>query len=268
MYTITICTGKGGVGKSTTAVNLAGGFQERGCRVLLCDVDRQNDAAALFLERETTGEQTMFDVLDGQYVQPENLILPSFIDGIDVAPGGLQLRNLEYSSIGYKQDSRARAIRRLLDSLTGYDIVVIDCPQVGGLHTFAAMCAANLVLVPTIPSTPSIYSLFDVGDEIAAVKQWNADVEVRHLLTMANSEKRRTRAESDFVEALRRDFGEDAMMRTIIPKAQAFESAFAEHFPVTHYGRGKRGQAAKKVRELVQELTEEHAHVETAAEAA
>jgi len=149
MRILAIANQKGGTGKTTTALNLGANLASQGRRVLLVDLDPQSS-----LTLATLGEcdKTLADVLGG--AQPGTVtmqaIIQSIAPGLDLAPGDLALSTSEMALAA--RLGRENVLKKALASVTGYDLVILDCSPSLGLLTVNALTAANAVIAPTLPS--------------------------------------------------------------------------------------------------------------------
>ena len=139
---------KGGVGKTTTAVNLAASVAAAERRTLLVDMDPQGNASSGVGVRPRTVEKSMYDALIGR-MRLEDIILPTEVKNLDVAPATQDLVAVELEIVD--DADRAQKLKNVLDPVIlarGYEYVFIDCPPSLGLLTVNALTAANKVLVP------------------------------------------------------------------------------------------------------------------------
>lgn len=168
MRILAIANQKGGTGKTTTALNLGANLASQGRRVLLVDLDPQSS-----LTLATLGEcdKTLADVLGG--AQPGNLTMPAIIHhlapGLDLAPGDLALSTSEMTMAA--RLGRENVLKKALASVTGYDLVILDCSPSLGLLTVNALTAANAVIAPTLPSALDLRGLKLFLSSLEAVTQ-------------------------------------------------------------------------------------------------
>ena len=168
MRILAIANQKGGTGKTTTALNLGANLASQGRRVLLVDLDPQSS-----LTLATLGEcdKTLADVLGG--AQPGNLTMSAIIHhlapGLDLAPGDLALSTSEMTMAA--RLGRENVLKKALASVTGYDLVILDCSPSLGLLTVNALTAANAVIAPTLPSALDLRGLKLFLSSLEAVTQ-------------------------------------------------------------------------------------------------
>ncbi|MEU8901767.1 ParA family protein [Nocardia sp. NPDC048505] len=197
---------KGGVGKTTTTVNLAASLADLGRKVLVIDLDQQNDSTDCLGVDLGPDDATMWEVLNLKRelrVPLTSVIKQSEVAGVDVAPGSLALKELE-SGLGPGGQMR---LARQLDEITGYDYVLIDCPPALGELTTAALAAADDVLTPLSPGPNEIKGLTRFASTVVEVQETlNPDLEIRYLLVAAYDG--RTQVSKDIQAALRRDWGD------------------------------------------------------------
>jgi len=168
MRILAIANQKGGTGKTTTALNLGANLASQGRRVLLVDLDPQSS-----LTLATLGEcdKTLADVLGG--AQPGTVtmqaIIQSIAPGLDLAPGDLALSTSEMTMAA--RLGRENVLKKALASVTGYDLVILDCSPSLGLLTVNALTAANAVIAPTLPSALDLRGLRLFLSSLEAVTQ-------------------------------------------------------------------------------------------------
>lgn len=144
---VALCNQKGGVGKTTTSVNLAAAFAEYGRKVLLVDFDPQGAASAGLGLKPHELDTTVYDLLMGPKVDTASVILPTGIDRLDVLPANIDLSAAEVQLVGEvaRESALARALRSIEDD---YDLILIDCQPSLGLLTVNALVAAHGVVIP------------------------------------------------------------------------------------------------------------------------
>jgi chromosome partitioning protein len=176
MRTIAIVNQKGGCGKTTTTVNLAGCLATAGDRVLLIDLDPQaHSTLALGIEPETLSEN-LYEVLVETPGSPGAARLPEVIrpwsDQLHVAPSGIVLSALEQKLTGEKAEQRTERLASALESVADrYDWCLIDCPPNVGVLTFNALRAAREVIIPLETSDFAIHGVQKLLETIALLTE-------------------------------------------------------------------------------------------------
>lgn len=219
MRKLVIANQKGGSGKTTTTVNLAGALAEQEARVLVVDLDPQGNASR-WLGAPSDG-QAMLGVLAGDQ-KLEEIIEPSKVEGIDVAPGGTWLATAERalaSEVGAEL-----ALREVLNSTSSsWDFVLIDTPPTLGLLTISALVAADEVLAPVEASSLAVVGLGDLLKTVERVRA-RLNPSLRWLGVVATRVDLRTRVSREVVGLLRNRFGEDAF-ETVVRESVRFREA-------------------------------------------
>ncbi len=236
MRTISIMNQKGGCGKTTTAVNLAGALKTRSQRVLVIDLDPQAHAT-LGLNGRLDGPitRTVHEALMRRgSLEP---VLVQVGDGFDLAPSGDDLFFAE-RDLGFDESSEDRLEECL--RLTGrrYDFVVIDCPPSLGPLTFNALRACDEIIIPV---EIGFFSLNGVGNFLRALqryrKRWLSEKRIRALATMFD---RQTTFAREVMQEMQRFFG-DALYRTVIHRNVRLKEAASFGVPITEYDVRSRG---------------------------
>jgi chromosome partitioning protein len=237
---------KGGVGKTTTAVNLAACLAEAGERALVVDLDPQANATS-GLGMRANGTSS-YDLLDG--VPLAELAKPTAFPNLFLVPSKPELAGaaVELS----RHDGGDRFLAEALAAGHGFDFVLLDCPPSLGPLTVNALAAADRVIVPVQAEYYALEGLAQLVQSIELVKtRLNARLAIAGVLvTMTDA---RTHLSADVEEEVRRHFGE-LVFRTSIPRAVRIAEAPSHGLPITHYDRRSRGAEAywKVAMELVE----------------
>jgi len=233
---ISIMNQKGGCGKTTTAVNLAGALNLRGRRVLVVDLDPQAHATLGLNGRlqEPITRSVHEALMRRGSLEP---ILLEVLPGFDLAPSGDDLFFAE-RDLGYDESAEQRLSECLASTPRRYDFVVIDCPPSLGALTFNALRACQEILIPV---EIGFFSLNGVNNLLRALKRyrrsWLGEKRIRALTTMFD---RQTTFAREVVEEMRQFFG-DALYRTVIHRNVRLKEAASFGVPITEYDTRSRG---------------------------
>lgn len=248
--TICIANQKGGVAKTTTAINLSACLAVSGRRVLLVDTDPQGNATSgLGVDRDKL-EASVYDLLLGE-VETEQVIIKSLMENLDLIPANISLAGAEIEMVG--MDNRECRLREALKTIkNNYDYIFIDCPPSLGLLTINALTAADRVLIPI---QCEYYALEGVGQLLQTInlvqRRLNPKLELEGvLLTMFDA---RTNLAIQVVDEVKGYFG-NKVFSTIIPRNVRLSEAPSHGKPVIDYD--PRSKGAILYQELAQEVIE------------
>ena len=239
---------KGGVGKSTTAVNLSASLGQAGSKVLLIDLDPQGNATSGFGLNKNQRELCIYNALLGDATL-EQMIEPVEIENVFVVPATIQLAGAEIELVSAM--SRETKLKAIIQSIRpDFDYVIIDCPPSLGLLTLNALTAADGLLIPIQCEFYALEGLSKLLDSVRLVKtHLNPALEVFGVvMTMYDS---RTRLAQQVVEEVRDFFGEK-VFTTLIPRTVRLSEAPSYGLPVTLYDPD--GKGAEADRSLAKEV--------------
>jgi chromosome partitioning protein len=246
---IAIANQKGGVGKTTTAINLAGALEEEGYRILCIDMDPQANLTAGLGINLNTVDKSMADVLADGRSTLTDVIRPTESAGIDIAPANIDLASTEgelFTALG-----REQVLRDALDSQVAvYDYVLIDCPPNLGLLTVNGLVAANSVIIPVQTQYYAMKGLNNLVKVINMIRmKLNRDLRILGLLPTFYDG--RTNLARDMLDELR-VIGDQHVFSSIVRNTVKLGEAPLAGRPITAYAGAS--EAARTYRELAREV--------------
>lgn len=218
---LAIANQKGGVGKTTTAINLASSLAMQGQRTLLIDMDPQANSTLSFIDPSTVNH-TIYDALVDTQMLLKDCILPSPMPDLFLLPAKISLAKLEAKLLG-DFDGYYRLKDRIAPLAEEYPFIIIDTPPTLGLITVSALVAATHLLIPIQSSYFALEGTDDLLETVKRVKSRpNPGLQILGILVTLHD--RRTTLSHDIVEQIRQVFGEK-VFQTVISKSVRLEES-------------------------------------------
>lgn len=239
---------KGGVGKTTTSINLAAALARRGHRTLLMDLDPQGHSTLSFLDLESI-EYSIYDVLTEKDVVIQDVIQSTGAENLDIAPARISLAKLEGKLLG-EFDGHYRLRDEVAPIVKQYDYILIDTPPTLGLLTVSALVLATHLLVPIQSSYLSLEGTDDLLETVERIRQYvNPKLELLGVLITLHDH--RTILGRDVVAQVRKVFGKK-VFDTMISKSVRLEESPAYKESIFSHAPGSSG--ARQYAQLGEEV--------------
>ncbi|MFM7030318.1 MAG: ParA family protein [Micrococcales bacterium] len=249
---IAMCNQKGGVGKTTSTINLGAALAEYGRKVLLVDFDPQGALSAGLGINAYTNEPTILDLLLTKNFQTKDVVRPTSVENLDVLPANIDLAAAELALV--TEMNREHILKRVLRQVADdYDVILIDCQPSLGLLTINALTAAHGVIIPLAPEFFALRAIALLEQIMGKVRDSENNPSLKLdaiLVTMYDS---RTNHGREVLERVREGFPE-VTLRAMIPKTIKFSESVVHLKPITQSASDSAAAEAYRAvaRELVQ----------------
>ena len=260
---ISVINQKGGVGKTTTVINLAAGLSLQGKKVLIIDLDPQGNATTGLGLSNLEKERTIYSVMNGSKKINEVIQKTNF-NNLDLVTSNVDLSGLEVETAG---DSRRAFILKekimayLNDSGASYSHILIDCPPSLSLLTIMALVASNSLVVPLQTEFFALEGLTQLMKTIKRIKNnLNTDLSIRGILLTMYDKRNKL---SSQVEKEARDYFKEKVYQTVVPRNVRLSEAPSHGVPVLFYDKACSG--SKSYFNFTEEFLNKEKKMETAA---
>ncbi|MBA3528076.1 MAG: ParA family protein [Propionibacteriaceae bacterium] len=241
---IALCNQKGGVGKTTTTINLGAALAELGRRVLLVDFDPQGSLSVGLGVNPHTLERSIYNLLLGRDTSPDEVIAATNVAGLDILPSNIDLSAAEVQLVS--EVAREQTLLRVLEKVKDrYDVVLVDCAPSLGLLTINALTAADRVIMPLECEFFALRGIVLLTDTISKVQdRLNPKLEIMGILgTMYDA---RTLHSREVLERVVEAFGE-TVFHTVIRRTVKFPETTVAGEPIITYAPNSAGAEAYRL---------------------
>jgi chromosome partitioning protein len=241
---IAMCNQKGGVGKTTTTINLGAALVELGRKVLLVDFDPQGSLSVGLGVNPHTMDRSIYNLLLSRDLEIRDVIESTVVDGLDLLPSNIDLSAAEVQLVS--EVAREQTLRRVLTKIRGdYDVILIDCAPSLGLLTVNALTAADKVIMPLECEFFALRGIALLTDTIGKVQdRLNPDLDILGILgTMYDA---RTLHSREVLERVVQAFGE-TVFHTVIRRTIKFPETTVAGEPITTYASSSPGAEAYRM---------------------
>ena len=244
---ITVTNQKGGVGKSSSVVNIAAGLAKHGRRVLVVDTDPQANATFALLGPDTP-RLTLYDALIAKTASLPEVIVSTRSAGVDLIPSHINLSAADIVLGGVP--GREKLLSRRLKTITQYDYILLDTPPSLSLLTVNSLTSASEIFIPVGVGTFGLLGIALLENTITELKE-NLELDDLAITGVIATLHDRTRVANDTLEALRSHFGH-VLFQTVVPKSKDIEEANSRSMSIFDYAPNSIGGQAYTA--LVQEV--------------
>lgn len=179
---ISVANQKGGVGKTTTAVNVAGILAFKGNRTLVIDADPQCNATVFFLKDSVRPSKTILSIYEENKIKDPDIIQHTRVENLDIVPGGFPLASI-VSEVWQRFDANRRLQEFIQNNAGEYDVVIIDCPPDIGIYTLNAFVASDYVCVPCPPERLALEGFSQLHQKVETIQGFGFSLQFLGAIT-------------------------------------------------------------------------------------